>query len=243
MSDEKTPVEKTQTFDQRVSEVVDKFTAGEDGKYVLPEEVREELDEPTLYAAMAEKRRRDTQSAYTKTQQEFKAMQAENKQLRDRWKADAVKNLPEDKREELEQLKHDDPDAWRAKINEYEQEAGRAFDEQVDNISKEVQQETELERRTRVLTEFQTENPDVVINDDVIENDIPPRYTKQLENGEISFEEFLGKCKAFMTGGKVLETTPKGESKKTLQDLGGGSVPRDEDIDAEAQATYKDEIY
>lgn len=240
--DEKTPGED-QTFEQTVNAVVDKFVVGEDGKASLPEEVAQDLDQATLFAVNAERRRRDTQSAFTKSQQELKRTTAENERLRNSWKADAVKNLPADKKEELEELKHSDPDKWRDQISALEQEAATKFDEQLESIQTEVTQETELERRARVLDEFQQSNPDVVINDDVIENDIPPRYTKQLQNGEISFEEFLDKCKNFVSGGKVLETTPKGETDPTLQDLGGGSAPAESDVNAAARSSYRNEVF
>lgn len=243
MADEKTPGDEAQTFEQKVNSIVDQFQVGEDGKASLPEDVAQDLDQATLYAVTAEKRRRDTQAAFTRNQQELKRSNAENERLRNRWKADAVKNLSDEQREELDDLKHSDPDAWRAKLNEIEQNASTAFDEQLQTISDEVHNETELERRARVLDEFQSSNPGIVLNDEVIENDIPPRFTKQLENGEVSFEEFLDKCKKFLSEGRVLETPPKGEEQPTLHDLGGGSAPREEDVAAAAKSSYKNEVF
>ena len=42
------------------------------------------------------------------------------------------------------------------------------------------------------------------ITDDVIQNDIPPRITKQLEQGKINFGEFLNQCGEYMSKGRVV---------------------------------------
>ena len=103
--------DNSDTFEQKVNTVVSQFTTGEDGKLALPDGV--EVDEATLFAARAEKRRRDTQASFTKTQQENKRLQAENDKLVQSWEQDAMSQLPAKEQARLEELKHQDPDAWR----------------------------------------------------------------------------------------------------------------------------------
>lgn len=237
--DKNTPAPSESTFEQKVNSILDEAKTGEDGKLVLPED----LDEATQFAVMAEKRRRDTQASFTKTQQENKVLRAQNEEVLTRWEQAAVSALSAAAQDDLEQLKHDDPDAWRAKLTELEAEARQKFNEERENVITSAKNKSEIEIRAEKLAAFQEANPGVEINDDVIENDIPPRFVKQLENGDISFDEFLQKCGSFLTGGKVLEPGAKGGDGLTLDKLGGGNRPDDRAVDSAAKETYNDEIY
>ena len=104
----------TPTFESRVNEVVAKATFDDKGNMQLPDGMQ--ADESVMYAAKQVKRFRDTQSAFTKNQQRLKALEAENEQLASSWESDAVSNLSNSEQARLEELKVQDPDAWRSEI-------------------------------------------------------------------------------------------------------------------------------
>lgn len=241
MSTKNTPAEK-QTFEQQVNDVAAKFVVNDKDELTLPDDIKD-VPEPVLYAAKLEKRRRDTQGAFTKATQRNKELDAEREALALRVESFALATLTPEQNAELEELKQTDPDAWRVKFNELETAAKAKLKDETTNISNKARQETEVQRRKRVLAEFHTANSDLVINDDVIANDIPPRFLKQLENGEINFEAFLDKCKGYLTAGKVIAPGADPKTGKTLDDVGGHSRPPEHDVERAAVKTYKTETY
>ena len=178
----------TPTFEEQVNTAINSMTEVE-GKQVFAEGVTDDVK----FAANAVRRQKDTQAAYTKNQQELKALTSENEQLASSWAQDVTKTLTVEQQSDLEELKHSNPEAWREKVNAYEQENATTVQTKHSEIKKKVNEESELDRRTRVLEEFNTNNPTIALTDDVIENDVPPRFSKQLEAGEITFEEFINK--------------------------------------------------
>lgn len=231
----------TPTFESRVNEVVGAMTQDDKGGWVLPEG---DHDEAIIYAANAERRRRDTQSAYTKTNQEKARLEAENRLLADAWSNDFATNLDTKTQMELEELKMTDPDAWRTKLNELEQQRKASFQETRQSIQQKAKGETELEYRQRTLTEFTAANPDIQLNDDVIKYDLPPRLTMQLEKGEVSFGEFLNQAKTYLTKGRVV--APSGDKPEPEKDLGttaGSDRPSDDSVSRALANQYNEEIY
>ena len=241
MSDnENTPAPK-QTFADTVNDTVGKMTQGEDGNWALPEGL--ELDEPTQYAVTAERRRRDTQAAYSKAQGKLKALEVENTELAKGWESDVAGNLSATQRAELEELKATDPDQWRQKLNDYETEARTAFGEKRTEISKKASHETELESRTRLLEEFNTANPTIAVTDELLENDIPPRLTKQLANGDVDFGQFLANVKEYLGKGKVIAKGDVPPNDPNLANSGGTSTPSEQSVNKEMHTSYKNETY
>ncbi|MDX1810304.1 MAG: hypothetical protein R3240_00030 [Gammaproteobacteria bacterium] len=227
--------DKTVTIEQRVNDVVTQMKKGDDGKYVFPEGTSEEL----AFAAMAEKRRRDTRSAYLTSTQEATVLKAENDALLEEFVANAPISIPVDEQKELDKLKFDDPDTWREKMQEYE----RAAKDLAKNKITEIRgSKSEVARRFAVLEQFQKDNPDVVINDDVLALDVPPRIKQKLENNEVSFEEFLTETAEYLRKGKAIgnEDVP---ASKDLGKVGGGSTASDNAVSEDIVESYKSEIY
>ena len=206
----------------------------------LPEGM--EIDEGLQFAVNSELRRRNTQSTYTQSQQRIKALEAENAALAANWEQDAVANLSATDKAELDELKVQDPDAWRAKIGELEQANKEKFQEKRETISKEASQLTELEQRKADLAAFNEANPNFVITDDVIANDIPPRITNKLKNGEITFIEFLETAKKYVETPKVIQKT-KVEEEPDFANARGSRTPSKEAEQAQSSNSYKKEIY
>lgn len=228
------------SIEQKINTLTDSMVKTEEGKWALPE--GSEADEAMQYAAMAERRRRDTQGEYSRTQQALKALETENAQLTAGWAEDVASTLTSDQREELDTLKHEDPDAWRQKLNQYEADNRTSFSEKTSGIKAKVQQETELESRTRILDEYNAANPDFALTDDVIENDLPPRFTKLLEKGEITFAEFVAKSADYLGKPKVVKGDQAPDD-VSLSKAPGGTQPADDAVSKSAQESYRDETY
>lgn len=229
------------TFAEQVITTAEQLIKGDDGKLALPEGV--EASEEVLYAAKLEKRRRDTFSSYSKTKQENSTLKAENLALAEQWETDYMENAPLAKQAELAELKASDPDAYIEEIEKLKGEARTKFAERKGQVASKVREETELERRTRLVNEHNEANPDFQLNDDVIENDLPPRLTNQLKDGSITFDEFVAKAAAFLGKGKVIA---KGEEAINVPDLGksgGTSTPSDQAIDSDISESYKNTVF
>lgn len=232
-----TPV--NDTFETKVNNALESVKKSEDGKWQVPED----LDEAVAYSVNAELRRRDTQAAYTKTQQEAAALRRENETLAASYEQDVVKHLSTEDKDRLEELKHTDPEEWRTELEKLEKANKSKFDEKRTKIKDTVQRETELERRTRLLEEHNTAHPEHAITDEVLENDIPPRFTKQLEKGEIDFEEFLTKCTTFLGKPKKVASGDAAPGEPNLSKSGGTDKPSSEAREGDIKETYKNEIY
>lgn len=229
------------SFADQVNEVVNNMTQSEDGKWAMPEG---DFDEATVFAANAERRRRDTQSAYTRSQQELKGIKAENELLAQNYEENYVQNLPSAVQADLEELKASDPDAWRQKLADLERERKDEFKTKHEEIKTKAAGESEAEYRVRALQEFQEANPTLKITDDVIQNDIPPRITKQLEQGKINFGEFLNQCGEYMSKGRVVAPpSDKAPDNPNLNKTPGSSAPGKDAVEASASQSYNNEIY
>lgn len=205
-----------------------------------PEFKADEVDPVLLFAAKTEKRRRDTQASYTRSQQDLKKTQLLSQKMAETLESELVKVLPVDQAATLEELKHQDPDAWRQKLTELETARKQQIQEQLQAIEQEAGNKSELEVRIEQLQAFQEANPDIQITDEVIENDIPPRITKKLETGKISFGEFLEECRKYLTAGKVID---KGAVPPDIPDIskqpGSSAMPSGKP----GKTAYDKEIY
>lgn len=188
-----------------------------------------------------EKRFKDTQGAFTKSQQELKATQARLKVLEE-MTAPKVE-LDEATKTELENLKFSDPDAWRAKLNTLETEAQNAHRATLTEAEKQANQQTELENRAQTLATFQASHPDLVINDDVIKYDVPPRITNKLESGEISFDQYLNDVRDYLNQGKVIGDGNKVTGQPNLKDVGGDDTPTDGAVQKDIVKDYANIVF
>ena len=213
-----------QTIEQQVNDYAKALQKGEELPADLPEALR--------FAAMAEKRRRDTFSSYTKAQQELKASQAKLAKLEER----VPVSIPEGKQAELDDLKHTDPDRWRVEMNKLEA-AARA------ELDKEATQVSELESRRQALEQFIEEHPSFELSDDIIANDVPPRYTKQLEQGKISFGEFLEQVHSYLTGSKVIAQPDEVLKQPSFSKAGGATAPTNQAMASDIVSSYANELY
>lgn len=239
-----TPDKDTQpSFGDKVNTVVASMVQGEDGNWQLPETV-DKSDEALIFAVNAERRRRDTQSAFTKTSQENARLKAEANQLAEGWQKDFASSLAPEVQAELEELKITDPDAWRQRLNYLEEERVAKFQEKRTAIQQKAVGESEIEYRQRAFQEFQEQYPTLQLTDDAIKYDIPPRITKELDEGKITFVDYLTKAAEYLSKNRVLK--PSEEKPTGGTDLGkapGASLPDGNAVKIASQNQYKEEIY
>lgn len=177
-----------------------------------------------------EKRFKDTQAYATKIAQEKADKERELAELKAELsvlKEAAKPSLTIDKQmqEELEDLKFSDPDAWRTKMNEIEQKSTSEFNSKINEAKQLSAQQLELQRRANILTQFQTDHPDVEFTDELLQLDIPQRIVKKLEKGEVTYEEFLNECYNYVKTPKVVGSTNKTLEQPNLSKLGGDDTP------------------
>ena len=236
-----TPAEPT--FKDRVDEVVGKMVKNDKDVWEIPKDVAEDLPEEIKYAATLEKRFRDTQGHYTKTNKRLKELETVNSKLESHLVETATNHLTPEQRDELDELKLRDPDAWREKLNEHEQTAKQLLQERIEAYRKEGLEMSELEVRKHQLEAF-TERTGIELNDDIIADELPARYSKQLEKGEITFEQFLEKAQKFLTKEKVIAGSEDEPKKKTsLDGLPGGATPTETAQHEDIKQTYKKTVF
>lgn len=228
----------TPSFEDQVNTAISSAKT-EDGKLSFPDGTSEGV----VFAANAELRRRDTQSAYTKNQQRLKALETENSKLATSWEKDAVSNLSNQEQARLEELKVQDPDRWRTEIAKLEDDKRNAFQAKRTAISQEASQATEIERRTAQLNSYNEANPDHQLTDEVIENDIPPRLTKQLEKGDITFEQFIDKASKFLVKPKKIVEGDQAPDEPNFAGSRGSHSPSADAIAAQNADDYSKEIF
>lgn len=231
--------ETTITFADKVNDAVNSMTQKEDGTWELPKGLSEEVQ----FAANAERRRRDTQSAFDRTRQELTISKSKAEKLEAKLLANVQLSLTNEEREELAELKETNPDAWRAKLNEHEETARTRQREELETIDDETSQLSEIERRESVLKDFLDKNPGLVLNDDVFENDLPPRITGKLARGEISFEDFLEEAKTSIQRTTKIAGSEEEEEEPQLGKAGGGDRVSDAAVTEDDNASYENTIF
>lgn len=230
-----------ETFAAQVESTVDQLTKGKDGKLSLPDGVK--ASEEVLYTAKVEKRRRDTFSSYSKERNENISLKAQNTALTNSWKEDAITNLSAADQAELSELKSTDPDAYITKVEELKTKALSTFEEKQKKVKETASNETELERRTRLIQEHNEANPKFQLTDDTIANDVPPRLTKQLADGELTFDEFIVKASKYLSTDKVIRGGKPVDKEPNLGTSGGSSTPSDDAIEADIHESYKKTVF
>ena len=237
-SQEKDSGDVVLTFDQKVNQIIDSSEADENGNIILPDDVPEDLK----FASRAEKRRRDTQSALAKTTSANAVLTSEVEGLTKLVKEGKVIHISPEEEEELKELKFSDPEAWRERMNKLEQNATEAMQGNLTKISDDAQLMGATGERKVLLDAFISDNPGLTITDDVLANDIPPRITSALENGEVSFIEFLGNVKEYLETGKVILDNKPG-STPNLSQIGGNDVPGNEAEKQGDETDYEKQMF
>jgi hypothetical protein len=169
-----------------------------------------------------EKRRRDTQAGYTKTRQEHLKVLSERDLLKQKVTPQITQTA------ELEDLKYSDPEAWRNRMNILEREASLGIEQELQATSAKSAEAFELEERKQILRSFSEANPDFDITKPEVQDQIPPRYLKQLESGSISFDAFLNNVKKFVEAPKTAAKDIPQTTEDKLANIAGRATPSNE---------------
>lgn len=229
---------------KRIDDAVSQMVQNDKGVWEIPDELLKTLSPAERIAVKTTKRHRDTQSAYTKTRQELKKTETVASELEKHVLDTATMHLSDRERDELDELKLRDPDKWRSKLNEYEEKSRGLLQEKLAEINKKGEELSELEIREAQLAAF-VENTGLELNDDIIDNELPAKYKKELEEGKVTFDEFLEKAREFLTTPKVVKGS-KDEPAKPNPDmnrLSGGREPAQEDQAKDIVKSYDNETY
>ena len=153
--------------------------------------------------------------------------------------------LTKEQKFELNDLKKTNPEKWRSKLNEYEEANKVNLETELDEIRKTSANKSELEVRKEQMAAW-SESTGITLTDDVVANDLPPRFIKELEAGNATFEEFLEKAGNFLKAEKVIQgsTDDVKDDTKNLSKVAGGSEPSKRAQEGDFVETYeKDTIF
>jgi len=214
---------QTPSVEEQVNNLL-KEHVNDEGKLELPKDI-----DPLLAAAVrATKMQRDTQASYTKVSQKASKLQEQVAQYKGIVTEIAPLQLTQEQEEELEALKFEDPDKWREKLTQYEADAKAQLQGRLESADIEAQKAAEIRRREEVLNsynDFLVQNGKKPITDEVIQELVPPRLLKQLENGNIAFDEFLQEVSRYIDTPKTFAKKEEVLDQPNLSDAAGGAYP------------------
>ncbi len=177
------------------------------GKLQLPDD----MPDWQKHVVRSEKRQRDAQSELGKTQARLRESEAVNGVLMET-ASDIIPEdfqLKADEIAELDRLKKEDPDTYRLRVNELEAKAKVSQSEKLKELTTKAATDATnahtTKNRVTVLAEFRDANPDLVITDEVLVNDVPPRFMKGVQDGKYSYSEYLVKVKTYLEKGKKVQ--------------------------------------
>jgi len=218
-------------FADKVNNLVNDLKAGK--------ELPEGLDEATQFAVNAERRRRDTQASYTQGQGQIAKLKAENEALAERFATSHKAQVTPEEQERLDELKATDPEAWRIELNAIEQRSKEEAHNTIENLS----QAAEVAARKQQLASFLEANPGFELTQDILDTEVPPKFSKELEAGTVTFEQFLTNVHGYLTANKVIAPGEPAPEAPNLSKIGGSSTPDEHAIEQDILSSYNQETY
>lgn len=202
-----------------LTEQINTILATADDKGIIP--FAEDVDPVFKQLVLTEKRSRAHQAKAIKALQEATSLKAANQVLTKTIESSA--QLTAEQIEELEDLKLDDPDEWFTKKTQYEREAQANAQGKIEELttaaSTQALESLTVAERTEALEEFQKKTG-LVLTDDVMDNDIPPRLKNKIN--DMPFEDYLNAVATYLGKGKTVKQTDKSLDQVDLETLNGG---------------------
>ena len=236
-----TSEKKPLTFAEQVNEVAKTLTQDESGVWQKPEDT--DIDANVLFAATLEARRRNTESLYGKTKHALDIETGRTKKLEQRIAAQVKISTTPEKAEELADLQQSDPEAWRLEMNKLEAAAKASLNSEFDTDRAEVTEAAERARLEELITAHNAAHPDAQVTDETLQNDIPPRIVKKLQEGKISFEDFLVEASNYLATPKKVGGASKPSDVTNINNVGGTDVPTPQAVAGDFETTYKNATF
>lgn len=234
---------ENETFTDKVEALVAKAEKNDRGALVISEENLEGASEELAFAATTQLQYKNTQSQYTKSQQNLAASTAVNEKLTEHIHDTITLKLTEEQKVELSTLKLKDPDEWKKKLEEYEVIAKTTLATKLKQIDTEGAAASELELRKAKVVVFNN-NTGIKLTDTFIKKELPSKYTEDLENGIINFDEFLTRTKDFLTKNRVIQDAGEADKDEiNLNKAPGGSEPSQDAQKGDFVEKYKKQIF
>lgn len=231
--DDKTkPMSTDESIEALVKKHAKDIKFDDNNKMILPEGL--EPWEKTVL--IAEKRRRDQQRDYQNVKGKLTATTAEVEALKKEISGMTIEDdLTSEEQKELDDLKFTDPDMWFEKKQELQKQLETKKKDKLEEVTSAASLEATIEERAQLLLAHNEANPDFQITQEVLENDVPPRFLKALEGGQ-PFDEFIDDVLQFLQKPKKLKDE-KLQGEVDLGKLTGGQTP------AKGEKRTEEEIY
>lgn len=207
------PTDKGGDQPNLVAQALEMYSVDEKGKVVIPEGTPDFV----VTALNTEKRRRDVNSSFGKSQTDNNRLTAENDAL----KAEMAKLVkPEgfsvEQAAELETLRYSDVDAWYEKKREFETKNSKVVSSVVDEAisaakataTVQVDQQATVSRDEAIaamLTAHNAANPEHPITTDMLALNVPPILVKQFASGDLDAPGFMAQVSKFIYADRVVK--------------------------------------
>ena len=205
-----------------INKTLKEIKVDDKGKFIYPDEI-----DPTLKAAVAAtKSFRDTQAAYTKSQQKLKEMEAELEVLRNQvtTNIDPTSLLTPEEKKELDQLKYQNPEKWRGVMQILENKAREQVNQNLSSTRQVAGKQAAIEQRMKILEEF-NKGLDTPLTPEQLDMEVPPAWAQQVLEGKMDFVDYLEKAAKFLGSTKTIERTPAPEKTTNMNQTTGSSTP------------------
>jgi len=201
-------------------------TVDDKGKLQLPDD----MPDWQKHVVRGAKRTRDAQSALGKTNDKLRASEATLQVLNDKQLVLPPNlGLSQEEIVEINGLATSDPEQYRLRMNTAETKARATAQEELDTgVSKSIEDANNshmTNNRVTVLQNFRDANPELVITDDVLVNDVPPRFMSDLNSGKYAnYQEYLVAVKGYLEKGVSIDEGNKGDE-HNLHLMNGATTP------------------
>lgn len=216
---EEASTEAPRSVEEQINEILKTAEVDSKGKLIYPDGISPEMKA----AVAATKSFRDTQSSYTKSQQEKKVREAELEATKEQLAKyeSPTAGLSQEDQTKLAELKFTNPDAWYMEMKKLEAASSVRLDEKFGEITEQARNKTVEEIRVGMLEEY-NKSTDKPLTQDQLDNDVPPRWKQEVMDGTLDFGEFLHRSATLIHGKKVV-ANPEIDTPTNINDLSGGS--------------------